>query len=108
MFLALPITLLTLLLLLCSLQQPSLASTTSLYASLWFRGSDAQEASAEYTDDDVFQQAVLNVTNTYRKQHNATSLAWNESLAEYAKEWSERCEFEHSVSVIFLSIARSR
>ncbi|KAF2645843.1 PR-1-like protein [Massarina eburnea CBS 473.64] len=53
-------------------------------------------ASTEYTKDDVFKQAVLNVTNTYRKQHNATSLKWNDTLAGVAEKWSERCVFEHS------------
>lgn len=39
---------------------------------------------------------ILNVTNLYRQQHNASQLSWNESLAEYAKDWSEDCKFEHS------------
>jgi hypothetical protein len=39
---------------------------------------------------------MLNVTNLYRRQHNASQLAWNESLAEYAKDYSENCKFEHS------------
>jgi hypothetical protein len=56
-----------------------------------------QQASKEYTEDDAFKDAVLNVTNTYRKQHNATALNWNESLADGAGSWSEKCEFKHSV-----------
>ncbi|KAF2684655.1 PR-1-like protein [Lentithecium fluviatile CBS 122367] len=55
-----------------------------------------EQASTEYTKDDEFKDAVMNVSNTYRKQHNATALAWNGSLAEGAAEWSERCVFEHS------------
>ncbi|PVH94225.1 PR-1-like protein, partial [Periconia macrospinosa] len=50
----------------------------------------------EYAKDDDFQRAVLNVTNTYRGQHNATGLRWNESLADSAKKWSESCVFDHS------------
>ena len=57
------------------------------------------QVSADYTDDSLFQETILNVTNTYRKQHNATALRWNDTLAEYAEEWSEKCEFEHSVRV---------
>jgi len=58
---------------------------------------DEQQVSTDYTDDNEFKDAVLNVTNTYRKQHNATALRWNESLADGAGTWSERCVFEHSV-----------
>ncbi|KAI8936149.1 hypothetical protein NX059_007644 [Plenodomus lindquistii] len=54
------------------------------------------EASAEYTDDTRFRETVLDVTNTYRKQHNATALEWNSTLADYAADWSEDCEFKHS------------
>jgi hypothetical protein len=63
------------------------------------RDTDSQTASAEFTKDDVFQKAVLSVTNTYRKRHNATGLKWNETLAETAGKWSGRCVFEHSVCV---------
>lgn len=60
-----------------------------------------QQVSAEYTEDDAFREAALNVTNTYRRQHNATSLEWNNTLADIAREWSERCVFEHSVRWFF-------
>lgn len=53
-------------------------------------------ASAEYTSDSDFQNTILNVTNLYRQQHNASQLTWNESLAEYAEDWSKDCKFEHS------------
>jgi hypothetical protein len=62
-----------------------------------------QEASSEYTDDDDFRDAVLNVTNTYRKQHNATALRWNQSLADGAVKWSKRYVFEHSVCILLFS-----
>ncbi|KAF1929894.1 PR-1-like protein, partial [Didymella exigua CBS 183.55] len=52
--------------------------------------------SAEYASDSNFQQAILDVTNLYRRQHNASQLSWNNSLAEYAKDWSEDCKFDHS------------
>lgn len=57
-----------------------------------------QTSSAEYTSDTAFRDAVLNGTNTYRSQHNATALSWNDTLAIAAREWSEECGFEHSVS----------
>ncbi|KAJ4301057.1 hypothetical protein N0V90_003147 [Kalmusia sp. IMI 367209] len=65
-------------------------------SALSFFVSREEQSSADYTKDDLFEKTILNVTNTYRKQHNATALKWNETLAEYAADWSERCEFEHS------------
>ncbi|KAF1949398.1 PR-1-like protein [Byssothecium circinans] len=55
-----------------------------------------ETASAEYAKDDAFREATLNVTNTYRKQHNATRLTWNDTLADVSRKWSEKCVFEHS------------
>ncbi|KAF2441101.1 PR-1-like protein [Karstenula rhodostoma CBS 690.94] len=75
-----------LLLLLCTTS----ASTLSLHTP-----RDSQ-ASADYAKDALFKSTILNVTNTYRKQHNATSLKWNDTLADFAKDWSEKCNFEHS------------
>lgn len=60
------------------------------------QSSQDSSVSAEYTSDSDFQDTILNVTNLYRQQHNASQLTWNESLAEYAKDWSEDCRFEHS------------
>ncbi|KAF2134048.1 PR-1-like protein [Dothidotthia symphoricarpi CBS 119687] len=58
--------------------------------------SAQQQSSTDYTDDADFRDAILNGTNTYRKQHNATDLVWNDTLAEYANEWSQDCKFDHS------------
>jgi type II secretory pathway pseudopilin PulG len=60
------------------------------------QSSQDSSVSTEYTSDSNFQQAILDVTNLYRRQHNASQLSWNDSLAEYAKDWSEDCKFEHS------------
>lgn len=77
-------------LLLLSLALPTLAQQDS-----------NSSTSAEYTSDSSFRDAVLDVTNTYRKQHNATGLSWNETLAEFAADWAGECGFVHSVSVVF-------
>ncbi|OAL53465.1 PR-1-like protein [Pyrenochaeta sp. DS3sAY3a] len=58
--------------------------------------SSSNATSAEYTSDTSFRDAVLDVTNTYRKQHNATGLQWNETLAGFAEEWAGECGFVHS------------
>ncbi|GME51822.1 extracellular scp domain protein [Neofusicoccum parvum] len=50
-----------------------------------------------YTDDGVFKNTVLDVSNTVRQNYNASELAWNDTLADYAQSWSEGCKFEHSV-----------
>lgn len=54
----------------------------------------------EWRDWDVFTSAVLNSTNTFRSQHNASDLAWNKTLAAFAASYLEDdvpdCELEHS------------
>lgn len=44
-----------------------------------------------------FQDAVLNSTNYYRAQHQASPLQWDDSLASYAQDYAKKCVFEHSV-----------
>lgn len=68
----------------------------SLSPTLAQSSQDTASVSAEYANDETFQNTVLDATNLYRRQHNASILAWNDTLAEYAKDWSENCEFEHS------------
>lgn len=53
----------------------------------------------EWREDDLFTSAILNSTNTYRAQHNATDMSWNDTLAEFADTYLddvEDCAFEHS------------
>ena len=49
-----------------------------------------------YTDGDDFKDAMLETTNQYREEHSASPLEWNNTLASFAKEHAEKCEFEHS------------
>jgi uncharacterized protein YkwD len=77
------------------MQFPSFASLLILAApclALVLRDT----SSTQYTDDKAFQDTVLNITNSYRQQHNASALTWNDTLADTAKEWAEKCGFEHS------------
>ncbi len=53
--------------------------------------------SPSYTSDSQFEADVINSTNTFRAQHNASPLEWNRSLAEYARRWAQTCKWEHSV-----------
>ncbi|KAK8034035.1 SCP-like extracellular protein [Apiospora rasikravindrae] len=44
-------------------------------------------AAAEFTSADLFTSAILNSTNAYRDQHNASHLVWNRTLADFANRY---------------------
>jgi len=46
---------------------------------------------------DSFQSAVLNSTNYYRGQHQASALTWDDTLAKYAETHAQACIWQHSV-----------
>jgi uncharacterized protein YkwD len=52
-----------------------------------------------YTDAAIFKKQMLEISNDYRKKHNAESLVWNDTLTEYAEAWSEACIWKHSVRI---------
>ena len=65
----------------------------------------------QYVSDSTFESAILNSTNLYRSQHNATALTYNDTLADFAQNYSSGCRFEHSVGSpvpIFLALPRHR
>ncbi|KAJ9305745.1 hypothetical protein DTO217A2_4815 [Paecilomyces variotii] len=49
-----------------------------------------------YTSETLFEDTVLNVTNRYRAQHDASALTWNNSLTAYAENWAKKCLWKHS------------
>ncbi|CAG8161571.1 unnamed protein product [Penicillium nalgiovense] len=51
-----------------------------------------------YTSLDEFKNDMLKVTNEYRANHDANPLKWNETLADYSREWAEACIWKHSKS----------
>ena len=77
----------------------SLLSSVDATSAATVTVSAPVSTSTEYTDATDFKNAVLNGTNTYRAQHNATAVTWNQSLADYAGKWGNMCIFKHSVSV---------
>ncbi|KAK0622290.1 Protein PRY1 [Lasiodiplodia hormozganensis] len=98
-----------LLLLSASLALPTESTTTlrhtstitvvqTIYASAAVATATASVTTDEhsYTDDAVFDNTVLDITNTVRQNYNASALSWNDTLADYAQAWSEGCKFEHS------------
>lgn len=52
--------------------------------------------SPEYTNSLDFRTSILNSTNFYRYEHNASYMYWNETLAKYAQSYSEKCVWQHS------------
>ncbi|EEU39077.1 uncharacterized protein NECHADRAFT_70256 [Fusarium vanettenii 77-13-4] len=53
----------------------------------------------EWKNDKTFVSAVLNSTDFYRAEHNASSLEWNRTLEDFATDYlddNDDCEFEHS------------
>jgi hypothetical protein len=56
----------------------------------------------EWKQGKLFTSAILNSTNTYRAEHNATDLSWNTTLADFADAYldsddvGDDCAFEHS------------
>ncbi|KAL9076770.1 MAG: hypothetical protein Q9161_000755 [Pseudevernia consocians] len=76
---------------LSSLSSPSSTSSPSSPTS-----TDPSSSSAQYTSDPTFESTILNSTNTYRANYNATALTWNVSLATYAASWASECHFTHS------------
>ncbi|KAI2737580.1 hypothetical protein DTO013E5_4391 [Penicillium roqueforti] len=54
--------------------------------------------SPSYTSLDEFKGDMLKVTNDYRANHDAKPLKWNDTLADYSKEWASACIWKHSES----------
>ncbi|KXG54230.1 Allergen V5/Tpx-1-related protein [Penicillium griseofulvum] len=54
--------------------------------------------SPSYTSLDTFKDDMLKVTNEYRANHDASPLKWNDTLADYSREWAEACIWKHSKS----------
>lgn len=53
-----------------------------------------------YILDNVFKKIMLDVSNKYRYEHNATNLKWNDTLAQSAYDWAKQCRWKHSVRII--------
>lgn len=51
---------------------------------------------ASYTDGTLFKSTILNTTNTYRTQHSAPSLTWNETIARFSARHASKCNLKHS------------
>ncbi|MCJ1281922.1 hypothetical protein MMC26_001245 [Xylographa opegraphella] len=76
---------------LCSFAQTTIVATVVVTAP-----SNSATSSSQYTSDDDFQSSILNSTNVFRDEHNATALSWNDSLAAYAADYAGNCHWQHS------------
>ncbi|KAL8690536.1 MAG: hypothetical protein Q9218_004034 [Villophora microphyllina] len=78
------------------LAQVSIPATAISTVTITSANPATTTTSPSYTNDDSFRTSCLNSTNTFRRQHNATTLTWNTTLAITASSLATRCEFEHS------------
>ncbi|CAK7242788.1 MAG: hypothetical protein STHCBS139747_004290 [Sporothrix thermara] len=68
------------------------ATTTTVTAPL-------PSTAPQYVSDKVFMSAILNSTNFFRREHNATAVVWNATIASFADEYLANdtdCTFAHS------------
>lgn len=70
--------------------QTSSPSTTSSIAPAIAMASSASNPSSSFAD------AILNSTNWFRSHYEAAPLAWDDTLADFAKSHAETCVFAHS------------
>ncbi|KAA6411950.1 MAG: hypothetical protein FRX48_04100 [Lasallia pustulata] len=68
--------------------------TTTQYLTLTstVARSTPSASSSSYPAGADFISSVLNSTNFYRTQHNASALTWNNTLATYAATYANNCE----------------
>ena len=43
------------------------------------------------------QATILKLHHELRAHHNASALAWNNTLCAFAQDWTKGCDFKHSV-----------
>jgi uncharacterized protein YkwD len=79
---------------LLALAQPFLAEVVTITT-----GPVLPTAEPQWIDDRIFTSAILNSTNFYRDEHNASAVAWNATLASFAIAYlrqNDHCAFRHS------------
>ncbi|KAI0877165.1 CAP domain-containing protein [Hypoxylon argillaceum] len=93
------LTFITVILLLLILAHPVPAQKTTVTITA---APSIPSTAPEYTNETTFTSAILNSTNAYRAQHNATSMSWNATLASFAAAYLNSsavgpdCTFAHS------------
>lgn len=59
---------------------------------------------ASYTSLKEFKDTVLSISNDYRNEHDACTLTWNDTLADYSRNWAKQCKWKHSVSPPYIHL----
>ncbi|CAJ2500770.1 Uu.00g036230.m01.CDS01 [Anthostomella pinea] len=60
-------------------------------------GPSIPSQAPEFVDQATFTSAILNSTNVYRAEHNASDVRWNQTLQDYASDYLDStCDFKHS------------
>lgn len=78
-------------------QSVSVISTEVVAATITItQAAPTTPESASYTDPTDLKTSVLNSTNFYRYEHGANFVYWNTSLADYAQNWANKCQWKHS------------
>ncbi|KAH8896018.1 extracellular scp domain-containing protein [Thozetella sp. PMI_491] len=61
-------------------------------------GPSIPSQAPQFVDNDLFTSAILNSTNFYRSEHNASAVVYNDTLSDFATDYLDgnNCDFEHS------------
>jgi hypothetical protein len=78
--------------------------TVLLLATTYVQSSFAEDVVSTYSTETYFRDTIVNTTDVYRIQHNASRIEWNETLAEFAQDWVDACEFKHSVRAFLVQV----
>lgn len=74
-----------------------LDSTTSSISSIVTATSTIAHTTTTISmSSNSLSSVVLNSTNYYRSHHQANPVRWNDTLADYAKDYAEGCIWKHS------------
>ncbi|KZF26843.1 PR-1-like protein [Xylona heveae TC161] len=68
------------------------ASTVTATVKPTLSASDAHT----YNSDSDFKNTMLDSQNSYRSEHSASALSWNNTLAQTAQKWANKCLWKHS------------
>ncbi len=61
-------------------------------------GPSIASAAPQFVDKTAFTSAILNSTNFFRSEHNATAVVYNDTLSDFASDYlnGDGCDFKHS------------
>ena len=73
--------------------RPALAAVVTITAAPAIPSEEPQ-----WNNTEIFTSAILNSTNFYRRQYNASDVEWNKTLASFASSYLDDndCKFAHS------------